>query len=122
MKINISYRHVESPQAVEPALNRHVAKIEKLLKSYDPDLVQLHGGFQKQPHRAEYVFSANLSLPTGTLHANGEGPDPAASARKAFVELEKQIKKHQSRLRKEYEWKRSGGKLSKLLLDAPPRP
>jgi ribosomal subunit interface protein len=106
MKINISYRHIESPQAVESALDRHVSKIGKLLKSYQPDLVQFHGGFEKQPHRAEYIFSANLSLPTGTLHANGEGPDPGTSARKAFVELEKQIKKHQSRLRKDYEWKR----------------
>jgi ribosomal subunit interface protein len=106
MKISISYRHVESPQAVEAALERHLAKITKLLKSYQPDLVQFHGGFEKQPHRAECIFSANLSLPTGTLHATGEGPDPGASARKAFVELEAQIKKHQSRLRKDYERKR----------------
>jgi ribosomal subunit interface protein len=110
MKINISYRHIESTQAIESALNRHLSKIQKLLKSYQPDLVQLHGGFEKQPHRAEYIFSANLSLPTGTLHANGEGPDAATSTRKAFVELEKQIKKHQARLRKDYEWKRKRGK------------
>ena len=115
MKINISYRHVESPQAVEPALERHVSKIAKLLKSYDPDLVQLHGGFEKQLHRAEYSFSANLSLPTGTLHANGTGPDAATSARKAFVEIEAQIKKHQSRLRKDYEWKRKRGRAEQAL-------
>ena len=110
MKINISYRHVESAQAVESALDRHVSKIGKLLKSYQPDLVQFHGGFEKQPHRAEYIFSANLSLPTGTLHANGEGPDLRTSARNAFVELEKQIKKHQALLRRDYEWKRKRGK------------
>jgi ribosomal subunit interface protein len=115
MKINISYRHIESPQAVEPALQRHLSKIAKLLKSYDPDLIQLHGGFEKQPHRAEYAFSANLSLPTGTLHANGTGPDAVTSARKAFVELEAQIKKHQSRLRKDYEWKRKRGKAEQAL-------
>ena len=114
MKINISYRHVESP-AIEPALDRHIAKIAKLLKSYEPDLVQFHGGFEKQPHRAEYIFSANLSLPTGTLHATGKGPDAPTSARKAFVELESQIKKHQSRLRKDYEWKRKRGKAEQAL-------
>lgn len=115
MKISISYRHVESPQAIERALDRHISKIGKLLKSYEPDLVQLHGGFEKQPHKAEYIFSANLSLPTGILHANGEGPDPATSARKAFVELEGQIKKHQARLRKDYEWKRKRGKAEQAL-------
>ena len=115
MKISISYRHIESPQAVEPALDRHVSKIGKLLKCYEPDLVQLHGGFEKQPHRAEYIFSANLYLPTGTLHATGSGPDAATGARKAFVELETQIKKHQARLRKDYEWKRKRGKAEQAL-------
>lgn len=115
MKINISHRHVQLAQAVEAALDRHLAKIAKLLKSYQPDLVQFHGGFEKQPHKAEYLFSANLSLPTGTLHATGNGPDPGASARKAFAELAAQIKKHQSRLRKDYEWKRKRGKAEQAL-------
>lgn len=115
MKICISYRHVESPQAIEAALDHHSSKIEKLLKSYQPDLVQLHGGFEKHPHRAEFAFSANLSLPTGALHATATGPNPAASVRKAFVELEKQIKKHQSRLRKEHEWKRKRGRTQQAL-------
>jgi len=115
MKISISYRHVESPQAVEAAIERHLAKVTKLLKSYQPDLVQFHGGFERQPHRAEYTFSANLSLPTGTLHATGDGPDAGASARKALVELEAQIKKHQSRLRKDYEWRRKRSKAEQAL-------
>ena len=114
MKINISYRHVESTPAIESDLDRHLAKIEKFLKSYQPDLVQLHGGFEK-PHNSKYVFSANLSLPTGTLHATGQGFDPVSSTRKAFVELESQIKKHQSRLRKDYEWKRKRGRAEQAL-------
>ena len=117
MRISISYRHIEPQRAVDSALDRHAAKVRKLLKSYQPDLVQLHGGFAKQPHRAEYIFSVNLSLPTGTLHAKGEGPDAASSARKAFVELETQIKKHQSRLRKDYEWKRKRGKAAQALAE-----
>ena len=116
MKISISYRHIDPAQAIESALERHVSKIGKLLKSYEPDLVQLHGGFEKQLHRAEYTFSANLSLPTGTLHATGASPDAATSARKAFVELETQIKKHQSRLRRDYEWKRKRGKAEQALV------
>jgi ribosomal subunit interface protein len=115
MKVSISYRNVEARQKIESALQRYIAKMSKLLKSYDPDLVQFHGGFEKQPHRTEYTFSANLSLPTGTLHATGQGPDPSASGRKAFAELEKQIKKHQSRLRKDYEWKRKRGKAEQAL-------
>jgi ribosome-associated translation inhibitor RaiA len=50
--------------------------------------------------------SLNLSLPTGALHATGDGKNARAACKKAFSELESQIKKHQSRLRHDYQWKR----------------
>lgn len=106
MKTAISYKNVEVPSAVEPAVERHVAKIEVLLQSYDPDLVQLHGSFEKHKKRSSYAFDVSVALPTGTLHATGEAADPVTSARKGFSELESQIKKHQARLRKDYQWKR----------------
>jgi ribosome-associated translation inhibitor RaiA len=115
MKTSISYRYVATPQDVESAVDRHLAKINKLLKSYVPDLVQLHGSFEKHPRRTEYLFSVNLSLPTGTIHATGSGPDPKSSARRGFVDLEKQIKKHQAHLRKDYEWKRKRGRTEQAL-------
>ena len=115
MKTSISYKQLESPKEVEAAVARHLRKIETLLKTYEPDLVQLHGDFEKHPKRAEYTFSVNLSLPTGTLHANGKGPDGKTSTRAGFVDLEAQIKKHQSRLRKDYEWKRKRSRSEKAL-------
>jgi len=115
MKAYISYRHVESPEQVEATVDRHLGKIGALLKAYAPDLVQLHGTFDKSPHRAAYSFSISLSLPTGMLHATGSGPDAKTGARKGFAELEAQIKKHQARLRKDYEWKRKRGRAERAL-------
>jgi ribosomal subunit interface protein len=106
MKTSISYKHVDAHDAVEKQNERHIEKLSRLLKSYEPDLVQLHGVFSKNPHNQEHSFSLNLSLPTGTLHATGVGGNVRASCKKAFSELELQVKKHQSRLRKDYEWKR----------------
>jgi ribosomal subunit interface protein len=106
MKLSISYKHVDAHETVEGHTARHIAKLSRLLKSYEPDLVQLHGVFSKNPHSQEHSFSLNLSLPTGTLHATGIGENVRASCKKAFTELEVQVKKHQSRLRKDYEWKR----------------
>jgi ribosomal subunit interface protein len=106
MKLSISYKHVDAHEAVEKQNERHLAKIARLLKSYEPDLVQVHGAFSKNPHNQELSFSLNLSLPTGTLHATGIGENVRASCKKAFSELEMQLKKHQERLRKDYEWKR----------------
>ena len=48
----------------------------------------------------------NLTLPTGTMHATAAGTLPVGAAKGAFAELEKQVKKHQQKLRKDYVWKR----------------
>ncbi|HLZ92916.1 MAG TPA: HPF/RaiA family ribosome-associated protein [Candidatus Acidoferrum sp.] len=106
MKRSISYKHVDAHEAVEKQNERHIKKLERLLKSYEPDLIQLHGAFSRNPHNQELSFSLNLSLPTGTLHATGTGDNVRASCKQAFAELEAQLKKHQARLRKDYEWKR----------------
>jgi ribosome-associated translation inhibitor RaiA len=106
MILSISYKLEESRDAVEKEVQPHIGKLEKLLKRYDPDLVQLHGNMDKHSRRPEYLFTLNLSLPTGTLHATGEGSTVRASVKAAFSEIEAQIKKHKALLRKDYEWKR----------------
>jgi ribosomal subunit interface protein len=106
MKLSISYRNIEFVKPVELAVNRHIAKIDKLLTTFPPDLVQLRVHFDKHLRRTEFSCSVTLSLPTATLHATADGNDPAVSARDAFMELEMQIKKHKSLLRKESQWKR----------------
>lgn len=106
MKLSITYKTVESRGPLEAETERHVAKLARLLKSYEPDLVQLHGTFSKNGRNEERSLALTLSLPTGTLHATGSGANERAGCKQAFSELEGQIKKHQSRLRKDYEWKR----------------
>lgn len=106
MKITIRNAHEEWREPVEKETHRQVEKLDRLLKSYAPDLVQLHADIEKHARKENYTFTVNLSLPTGTLHATGEGPDVLASVKTAFAEIRMQCKKHQSLLRKDYEWKR----------------
>lgn len=106
MKLSLRYSNEEWRESVEKETQRHVAKLDRLLKRYAPDLVQLHGAIEKRPRKENYIFSLNLSLPTGTLHATGEGGEVRGSVKSAFAEIETQIKKHMALLRKDYEWKR----------------
>ncbi len=106
MKISLSYKLDEWREPVEKETQRRVEKLEKLLKHYDPDLVQLHGGIEKRARKQEYLFTTNLSLPTGTLHATGTGADVRSCVKHAFAEIEAQVKKHVALLRKDYQWKR----------------
>jgi ribosome-associated translation inhibitor RaiA len=106
--MKVSYSHIESHarESVETECERHIEKLNRLLKHYDPDLVQMHCTLEKTPRRTEFGFSLNLTLPTGSLQATGLGSDARAGAKIAFAEIERQVKKHQQKLRKDYTWKR----------------
>jgi ribosome-associated translation inhibitor RaiA len=106
MNVSVNYNGMEEREPVEKEVSRSISKLGKLLRSYSPDLVQLHGNFEKHPRRVEYQFKLNLSLPTGTLNATGIGPDVRLSVKQAFGDMERQVKKHVSKLRRDYQWKR----------------
>ncbi len=106
MNISLSYKHLSVREPVAEEVARYMSKIGKLLQSYQPDMIQLHGAFAKHPRKEEYAFSLNLSLPTGTLHATGEGTLMRLSVKHAFAELTSQVKKHQAKLRRDYQWKK----------------
>jgi len=106
MKLSVSFKDVERHNPIDKEFERAVAKLNTLLKSYESDLVQLHAVFSKVPRTQEHALSLNLTLPTGTLHATASNEHLRAVCKKAFAEIEAQAKKHQARLRKDYQWKR----------------
>jgi ribosome-associated translation inhibitor RaiA len=106
MKVTVSFKDGGNYKSVEKEMETSLRKLETLLKSYAPDLVQLHATFSKLPRTEEHELSLNLTLPTGTLHATASRRHLRACCKKAFSEIESQVKKHQSKLRKDYEWKR----------------
>jgi ribosome-associated translation inhibitor RaiA len=106
MKVTLRCAQEDWRKSVEKETERQAAKLGKLLKHFAPDLILLHGDVARHPRKEAYRFSVNLSLPSGTLHATGEGADVLASVKVAFAELNTQTKKHIALLRKDYEWKR----------------
>jgi len=106
MKLSVSFKDLENHKSVEKDMEHAVKKLNVLLKTYQPDLVQLHAVFSKLPRKEEHTLALNLTLPTGTLHATASCEHLRACCKKAFNEIEAQVKKHKSLLRKDYEWKR----------------
>ena len=85
MKLTIRNARGDWREPVEKETHRQAEKLGKLLKRYSPDLVQLHADIEKHARKESYTFTVNLSLPTGTLHATGEGSDVLASVKVAFA-------------------------------------
>jgi ribosome-associated translation inhibitor RaiA len=116
-----SFSHIEPNlrESIEKIVERHIQKLEKLLQHYSPDSVKMHGDLEQRPRKSDFNFSLNLTLPTGTMHATAIASEAPASVRTAFAELESQVKKHQAKLRKDYEWKRKRGRGSRAADVAP---
>ncbi len=110
MKISFNYKGADSRAEAEKEVDVHAKRLEKFLKRFEPDLVQLHGAFERIPHKNSVALSLNLALPSGTLHATAEAADATSSIRVAFAEILTQLKKHMAKLRKDYEWKRKRGR------------
>ena len=106
MNVSISYKHVDTQQAVALEVMRRLDKLGRLLKSYQPDLIQVKGVFSRNQRTDENSLALTISLPTGTLRAIGNGKNVLAGCKRAFSDIESQVKKHQSLLRRDYEWKR----------------
>lgn len=106
MKLSLSYKNVDLREPIETEVARHLGKLKKLLKTYTPDLVQVHASVEKHARKIAFDFSLNLALPTGNLHASGDGPDVRQSIKNAFTDLSSQLKKHQAKVRRDYQWKR----------------
>jgi len=108
MKITISCKEDDFRPAVETEVQKHVVKLNRLLKHYAADLVQLHATFEKHARKEEHTLSLNLSLPTGALHDVGVGADVRSCIKNSFAAMVAQLKRRQQKLRKEDAWKRRG--------------
>ncbi|HEV2389076.1 MAG TPA: HPF/RaiA family ribosome-associated protein [Candidatus Acidoferrales bacterium] len=106
MNVTVQYKCNEFRPQIEEDLARCGAKLERWLERYDSDLVSLHACYDKHPRKRSYAVTLNLNLAGVTLHASASHAEARFALRRAFDEIELQISKHQSRSRKDYEWKR----------------
>ena len=106
MLIDLSFHHVGRDPKIDKTIAANVRKLEKLLSSFSPDLVRLHGLMEfTAPHQGP-VCSLNLWLPTGRLHFRHEGDTPLFAIHDCFKHLIEQVKKHMAVVRGEGEWRR----------------
>jgi ribosome-associated translation inhibitor RaiA len=107
MQVHFAYHHVPRTPQLESVIQTHVKKLEKLLSTYSPDLVHLHGVLESNAAHQNTVCSLNLSLPTGQLHAREEGGNLMTDLQACFNHVVDQVKKHKEGLRREASWRRA---------------
>ncbi|MFL6301438.1 MAG: sigma-70 family RNA polymerase sigma factor [Terriglobales bacterium] len=98
MNVHVSYRAAKAPEA-DREFNHHTEKLQRRLQVFRPELVHLHAIVAPGPVREGTSVSLTLSLPSGNMVAEDNGPTAVAAIKGAFQELLKQITKHKELLR-----------------------
>jgi ribosomal subunit interface protein len=108
MIVHFSYKNCQATADVEKMIARHMAKFERLLKVYNPDMIHVKGSLTQREAKGgqDFEASVNLRLPTGQMQGREASSDALAALRVAFDELERQLKQHKELVRHEQEWKK----------------
>lgn len=106
MKWHVSFKGFEGGPRVSRMLERFRVKLERQVKMFAEDQVSLRGVIEKHATRMLFRASLLLEVPGRTLVAKEERPEAELALKDAFLELDRQLKKHKALLRREPIWKR----------------
>ncbi|NOX37459.1 MAG: hypothetical protein GXO78_07975 [Calditrichaeota bacterium] len=94
-----------SPLA-ENLIRRKVQKLDRLLESFNPDLVSFNIHFDRVERKDLYATRLVLELPHKTLRAEKQSRDLIQSISEAFDALWRELKQYKEFLRREPEYRR----------------
>ena len=105
MNVHITYKTHKTPD-IDKEIQHWIAKIEKRLQVFRPDLIHLKGALEQNSPREGTVVSLNLRLPSGQMAAHESASAPTVAIKAAFSDLLEQIGKHKALLRSSHSWRR----------------
>lgn len=104
MNVHISYKLQRTPD-IDQEIQHWMAKVEKRLQVFRPELVHLKGLVEQNSPREGTTVSLNLRLPSGQMAAQESASSPTAALKAAFDDLLSQIGRHKELLRNSHRWR-----------------
>lgn len=113
LRYHVATHRCELSPEDQKDLERHLAKLERRLRHFDPDLVHVDLEIEYQPRLRQYTASVRLSLPDKVLPARrNTGPHIRPLFDLAFQDIAEQLERYMSTLRREYAHERKRASLS----------
>jgi RNA polymerase sigma factor (sigma-70 family) len=104
MDVHVSYKSGKTPE-IEREFQNHIAKLERRLQVFNPDLVHLHAIVDQQNGQGPST-SLNLRLPTGQMAVQKSGDNLVAAVKAGFTDLISQLNRHKELLRGDWSRRR----------------
>ena len=105
MNVHITYKTHKTPD-LDKEIQHWIAKIQKRLQVFRPELIHLKGSLEQNSPREGTVVSLNLRLPSGQMAVQQASPSATTAVKTAFGDLLEQIGKHKDLLRSSHSWRR----------------
>lgn len=103
MKFHLLTKRCELTPSAQRILERHLERLERRLRYYEPDLVHLELAVERHARRNEYTGSIRLRLGSRVLPAKRNRAETLEGLlNAAFEDLEEQLDRFQARVRREY--------------------
>lgn len=108
VKLQVTSHDVELSPADQELIERYRARLAPRLRHFDPDLVHLALSIWQQARTGDYLATVRLTLLNNhTLPARrNSGPSIAVVLKRAFEDIEEQLGRFKSKLRREYTYER----------------
>jgi DNA-directed RNA polymerase specialized sigma24 family protein/ribosome-associated translation inhibitor RaiA len=97
MDVHVSYKSGKTPE-VEREFQNHIAKLERRLQVFNPDLVHFHAIVDQNNGEGPRT-SLNLRLPTGQMAVQKSGDNLVSALKAGFGDLISQLNRHKELLR-----------------------
>jgi RNA polymerase sigma factor (sigma-70 family) len=105
MNVHITYKAPRTPD-LDKEIQHWIAKIQKRLQVFRPELIHLKGAVEQNSPREGIVVSLNLRLPSGQMAVQQASSSATTAVKAAFADLLEQIGKHKELLRSSHTWRR----------------
>ncbi|MBU2102172.1 MAG: HPF/RaiA family ribosome-associated protein [Candidatus Omnitrophota bacterium] len=101
MKIDISFKYLESSPLIESVLDKDISKVQKRVQMFRKNQpVHLSVHMEKNPHREQYFCRSHIYLPSRVIKAEGRAEKLTVAINKNFSALTKQLDKVKYKLEK----------------------
>jgi ribosome-associated translation inhibitor RaiA len=106
-KLHVATKRFELTPVDEHEISRHVERLNPRLKRIDPDLVNINLEIEWDPRLNEFRGSTRLTIFNEALPARfNSGPTVEAFLNRAFEDIEEQLERFKSKLRRAYKYER----------------
>ena len=119
MAVHVTTRRFERGEDAREVLDRSLARLQRRLRHFRPDLVHLQVQVERAARKEEYTGSARLYLPGRVLYARrNRSATPEGWIRAAFDDLEQQLSRYKAQLRREHAHERRRASLPEEAVEA----